>query len=267
MLKKIKNIIKHYIFSLNKNFEKIKQNIKAIIFKKTGCVLNTNNGHAKFYLPNYSIDYIQNTIYKTKDYFEKDNLEYVCKKWRGGIISTVINNHGVLDIGSNIGNHTIYYANECNANLIYCFEPIAKTFNVLSKNIKLNNLESITKLYQVGVGAFSTNANIDFYDEKNIGGTKLIINAYGDIPVVSIDELKISNIGLVKVDVEGLEVEVLKGMLTTLEENHPYITIEIRDKNFEEAFQILSKLGYSYIEIEKHRDYRDYNDYLFYHIQ
>jgi len=264
IIKRIVRKAKKLLASFKEHIKDRRRKTRENRFVKNGCVMHGINGKTSVFLPNFKVDYIQNTIFNTKNYFEKENLDFVCKSWRDGVIATAIKERSVLDIGCNIGNHTLYYANECGAKSIYCFEPIAKTYDVLSKNVGLNKLETKTHLYQVGVGASSTKARIGHYDEKNIGGTTIEVANDGDIPIVSIDELNIQDIGLVKIDVEGFELNVLKGMTKTLEREHPFITIEIRDANFEEAYKILSNYGYQYVEIEEHRDYRDYNDYLFF---
>lgn len=264
MLKKVKRKVKKNLQSINNGAHEVCQLFRDIAFTANRYILHGVNGKSSFYLPYFRSDYIQQTIFKTVNYFEKDNLDFVCKEWNNGIISERIKSTCTLDIGCNIGNHTLYYLNECNAQFVHCFEPIADTHRILCKNIRLNKLENKTKNYNVGVGTSSSMACISHYDKKNIGGTSIKIAEDGNIPVVSIDDLKITNVGLIKIDVEGFELNVLKGMVQTLKRDLPYITIEIRDSNFSEVLSLLESIGYQYVEIEEHRDYRDYNDYLFY---
>ena len=91
-----------------------------------------------FYLPYVKKDFIQQLIYRKKQYFEQENLDYICKKWENGLIGHTLKNSSVLDVGANIGNHTLYYLNECHAKSAYCFEPVPDTFRILSKNIEIN---------------------------------------------------------------------------------------------------------------------------------
>lgn len=254
----IKNFLRHILnFWLQKK--------RNFLFFVRGRVMAEKNLKTKFYLPYYDIDAIQQTIYQSRNYFEQKNLDYVCKLWHNGIISQVIQKSCVLDIGANIGNHTLYYLKECSAKYIFCFEPIKETFQILGKNIEINNVNDRVSIYNVAVGASNGNVRVESYDVTNIGGTKVALDNSGSIEMRSIDSLNISNkIGLVKIDVEGFELNVLRGMKNVLLQNKPYMTIEIRDKNFKDASLFLSSLGYKYIEISKHMDYRDYNDYLFF---
>lgn len=249
-----------------KNWMSARKQIKREkIAKKSHYIFSLNNSMSRFYLPYYNVDFIQKKIASSANYFEINNLNLVCKQWHSGIIGEIVKNKAILDIGANIGNHTLYYILECGAGSVYCFEPIKDTFEILKKNVEINCVENIAHLFNKGVGKVSCNAKVSIYDKENIGGTMIEPSETGNIEIISIDELKIvEDIGLVKIDVEGFEIEVLKGMMKTLYKNKPYITIEIRDRNFDEARSLLLPIGYEYQEIEPHLDWRDYNDYLFY---
>lgn len=90
---------------------------------------------SNFYLPFLPMDSIQCGILLSDDYFERENLDKVFRNFQNGIIGeTVLSGKGaLLDIGANIGNHTLYFCNEYNAKKVYCFEPIEKTFSILEQ--------------------------------------------------------------------------------------------------------------------------------------
>lgn len=265
LIKKVLRLIRQSITYTRNQWNKLSTYAKEKCFKMNGYIIHHKRKHISFHLPYYNIDYIQKCIYQTRDYFEKNNLEYVCKKWKNGIIAKIISKSIVLDIGCNIGNHTLFYLFECNAQFVHCFEPVKETYRILEKNISINKMESRVKLHNIGIGATKGRAQIEKFDIKNIGGTSIELVENGSITINSIDDLSINQIGFIKIDVEGFEINVLKGMIKTIERDHPYLTIEIRDKNFKEAKTILDQYGYKYLEIEEHRSYRDYNDYLFYY--
>lgn len=247
-------------------FVRILNKIQRVWFdlnmKRNNYVVKFDNLTSIFFLPYYKKDYIQRTILKTNNYYERQNLDFICKEWRKGVIGNIIRQTLVLDIGANIGNHSLYFLNECNAMGVYCFEPVKDTFRILKKNIVINNLSDRTILNNVGVGVKSGQAIIDQYDSNNIGSTTIELSKEGDIKVISIDELNIKEkIGLVKMDVEGFEISALKGMINTLRNNLPFISIEIRNHNKREALSILLQMGYKYIELDKQDVY---SDYLFY---
>lgn len=70
-------------------------------------------------------------------------------------------------------------------------------------------------------------------------------------------------IGLVKIDVEGFEVEVLRGMMETIKKFHPYIMIEIDGENYETVCSILEGIGYQHLPVHQHSGSTD--NHLFYH--
>jgi len=225
-------------------------------------VVKIKGSSTKFYLPYYRKDYIQRTILQSGNYYEYDNLHYICNEWRDGIIGKTISESYVLDLGSNIGNHSLYFLNECNALGVYCFEPIKDTFRILSKNIQINGLSHRATLYNVGVASSNSSANVQFYTRRNIGATTLELSDKGKIQIVSIDSLGIAKkIGMVKIDVEGFELQALKGMLNLLKRDMPYLTIEIRNENHDEAVRILEEIGYNHVKLDS---LADYSDYLFY---
>lgn len=232
------------------------------MLKKHHFILSDKRCSTKFFLPDYKTDFIQKYIFNTGSFFEKEYLDFVVKKWNKGLIQNTIQNKAVLDIGSNIGNHTLYFLNMCNVSKAYCFEPIENTYSILKKNIEINNLKEKTVLMNVAIGAHNSRGAISFFDKNNIGSTAIEEDASGDIKIVSIDELKIQDrIALIKIDVEGFELEVIKGSVATIKKFKPFIMIELRHQYKQEIENILQSLGYECSTIN--RDPR-FNDCLFY---
>lgn len=202
-----------------------------------------------FYLPFLPMDSIQCKILMSDDYFERDNLDKVFRDFQSGIIGeTVSSGKGVvLDIGANIGNHTLYFCNEYNAKKIYCFEPIEETFSILERNIELNHLGERVVLNRYGLGECNGRGAANSYNLSNIGGTGLILDAEGEIEIKSLDSLDIEeNIVFIKIDVEGMERKVLRGGLKLIKRNMPYIMVESFEEVFPETRDILCGVGYTY---------------------
>ena len=242
-LKKIRSLYYYLLYSIIDYF-----------LKREGYVYKNSRMKSLFYLPYVRTDIIQKKIVVGRKYYEQENLDFICKNWNNGIIGAKIKDYAVLDIGANIGNHTLYFLNECDACFVHCFEPIEDTFNILNNNIKLNQLENRTRLYNMAIGRDVGNALVTRYNRSNIGATTLTMSEKGEIKVINIDSIKFGEkIGLVKIDVEGFEIEVLYGMLETLRKQMPYMMIEILDVHFAEASSLLKELGYQYkILDEKH---------------
>lgn len=231
---------------------------RRLKLKKNNYVFHCDELKPTFYLPLYETDYIQQRILTEKCYYESSNLNYICHDWSNGQIGNSIAGNCVLDIGANIGNHTLFFFFECGINKAYCFEPVSSTFNILSKNISLNGLSDKVVLLNTAVGADEGSARIAHFDEANIGSTQIALEKVGTIPVISIDSLNIEDcIKLIKIDVEGFEVEVIRGCIKTIEQYKPYIMVEIQEENFETVESLLLPFGYQYVHI-------GFLNYLFY---
>lgn len=197
----------------------------------------TNVGNILFYVPLYKTDLIQRYIFERKKFFEQnillELLEYLPEK-----------DAVILDIGANIGNHTLYWAGLCGAKTVYSFEPVKSTFEILSKNIELNGLQDKVKLFNLALSDEKTTCCMNCYTETNIGGVSVRKSSSGDLAMERLDNINIveEKVDFVKIDVEGHELFVLNGALETLRKYKPVIFIETG--NPEEVKKLLSPIGY-----------------------
>ena len=222
-------------------------------------VLTMKNG-IKIYIPYYKTDLIQKEIANTKNFYEVEILNTIFKQASFYTLKKGI----FLDIGSNIGNHTLYCFSNDLIQFAYCFEPVQDTFQILQKNISINNLQNKVKLFNVGVGESQGKAQIKSYNINNTGSSQLKISSEGNIPIISIDDIKFEqDISFVKIDVEGFELNVIKGMLNTIKTHKPTIFIEIRNQFFNEINKYLQDIGYKYIKINNEDD-NEICNYLFF---
>lgn len=206
--------------------------------------------NAKFFVPYYPIDIIQRVIVNNNSFFEYDILVK--------LDNYITDNAVILDIGANIGNHSLYWAKASSKKVrrIYAFEPVQDTFNILKKNVEINNLEDTIKLYNVGLSDKSSKATYMTYNRANIGDTHLIENQEGDMELKRLDDIDFSEtkIDFVKIDVESMEIPLLKGAKQTLLKYKPsYIFIE-SEYQIKEVTSILNECGY-----EKYEDYPEQN--------
>ncbi len=222
-----------------------------------GMIYKPSYTNSKFCLPYVYTDRLMEEIFLSDDYLEICNLKKVFHDYEDGLLARLVKEKEsvVLDVGANIGNHTLYFINELGANKVIAFEPVPDTYKILKRNVEINNIEDKVKLYQCGVGSKKTKGNIWFYDYTNSGGSHLSENG-GDIDIVCIDDLQIKNISFIKIDVEEMELNVLKGAKKTLEDSRPYVLCESWENHFEAIRQFMDRMGYTYIQISK-------IDYLF----
>ena len=151
-----------------------------------------------------------------------------------------------IDVGANIGNHSIFYSKYFKK--ILSFEPSKISFKVLSLNVE--NLKNI-KIFNFGLSNISKKFYFDDKATKNVAGLKF--KKKGKIPVKAevfdkkFKELK--NIDLVKIDVEGHELNVIEGMKKTLKNNSPLLIIEFDPFKYRNSKLIrkIKKFGYQHI--------------------
>lgn len=146
----------------------------------------------------------------------------------------------VLDIGTNIGSTLLQFANKVGNNgRVYGFEPDPINYKVCLANIKLNSFTNI-EVANIGLGNENGSFNLVVDTETNRGGNRISYNietqkTSSKIYVVRLDEWikynKITKVDLIKIDVEGFELNVLKGAKEVLVLYKPVLFIELDDNN------------------------------------
>lgn len=190
------------------------------------------------YVPDYKVDLIQNDIATLHTFYEMDFLQYMQNHYLQDGMT-------FLDCGANIGNHTLFFACIANAKNVVSFEGNPKTFKLLEKNIALNTLENRVKIYNCVLGEHKGHAKIAHEEPANIGATSFCEDASGDTEMICIDDLEWKQkIDFVKMDVEGFEYNVLKGMKKLLQRDRPILWIEIFPEKYRNVTALLNELGY-----------------------
>src|SRR5438132_1688516 len=139
----------------------------------------------------------------------------------------------VLDIGANIGAHTIPLAQLAGrTGHVVAFEPPRILYYCLCGNVVMNNLANVD-CRQAAAGAAAgllSVPELDYDAEQNFGGLDLRHEYTGlatyNVPVTPIDDLGLKRCNLIKVDVEGMEKEVLRGAAATIGQCKPILYVE-----------------------------------------
>ncbi len=136
----------------------------------------------------------------------------------------------VLDIGANIGAHTVFLARATGpAGRVLAFEPQRIVFQMLCANVALNDLWNV-HTYHAAVGREAgTTAlpSIDYGAPGNFGGISVDPGGAGEpVKMLSIDELDLGACDTIKLDVEGFETEALSGAARTIRRLRPALYVE-----------------------------------------
>jgi FkbM family methyltransferase len=151
----------------------------------------------------------------------------------------------VLDVGANIGNHTIFLAGVCGCRVI-AFEPNPEAAKVLRLNVAANDLGNRVRIEQMAVGAARQNGALLASQDHNLGTARITPDQSGDIEIVPLDEMTMEGkVSLIKIDVEGMDLAVLKGAVKLIEHDRPVIAIEIASADaYLEAMGLLDPFGH-----------------------
>ena len=159
----------------------------------------------------------------------------------------------VVDVGANIGLHTLNMARIVgNTGQVFAFEPDPSNFEILKKNVKINNYKNII-LEQKAVG--DKHGRITLYQSDHPGKHRIFPQteqAKGQVQVelTNLDNYfdfdMIDKINFIKIDVEGLEFSVLKGMKNILKNSKKIkILFEFMPENtMEVGFTPIELLNY-----------------------
>lgn len=188
------------------------------------------------YLPDNGVDYIQTYIFNQKLPYERDMLVDMCARLQEGDI--------VLDVGANVGNHTLYLAGIGQARVL-AFEPNQHLADAICQSVTLNHFQDRIQVNIVGVGERGGLAAFDKEVPDNLGAQALTLGE-GPIEIVALDEQQIDRpVRMIKIDVEGMELPVLKGAEAIIRRDSPIIYIECADEDsFQGIVNFLGAFGY-----------------------
>lgn len=154
-----------------------------------------------------------------------------------------------LDIGANIGCHTVVMAQQVgDKGVVIAIEPQRLIFQLLSANIALNSLTKVVCL-QKAVSQDARSISVPVLDprqELNFGGLGLQQASGGEpTETIRIDDLGLDRCRFIKLDVEGMEIEALRGASDTFERLRPILYVENdREENSEELVALIRSFGY-----------------------
>lgn len=158
----------------------------------------------------------------------------------------------ILDIGANIGTHTLLFSE---IGPVHSFEPLYHA--VVTQNVKSNSLKNPVKVYPYALSDETQVRNMYLprrmpHGLKNYGGSSMHLNetaAHSNTPVPveckTLDEVYNGVPSVIKMDVENHEPYVLRGAINTIKTHKPSIIIEISNYETSEVPKILQSFGYT----------------------
>lgn len=169
------------------------------------------------------------------------------------IISTLPEGCVIVDGGANVGAFCvpIAIAAEKRKGTVYAFEVQKKLYQALCGTVVLNDFDNL-EVYNYGLGDREKTLKIprvNYGVHQDYGVVSLAdqsrINQqeHEEVNVVSIDSLELEGLDLFKIDVEGMEMEVLQGSISTVKKYRPYFWIEFWHTNINEIKSYFNDVG------------------------
>lgn len=160
--------------------------------------------------------------YEQGRFYEDAMLDYIRSLGREGVY---------VDIGANIGNHTVFFDRFCASSEVHAFEPGDFAWPYLQEN---TGQCKHTTIHNVGLSSQNHAA------ENTVGNHHITFDAR------PLDEYELENVCVVKIDIEGMECPVLVGAAETILKSRPFLFIEAHtDKEVAQQGEILEPLGYT----------------------
>lgn len=204
------------------------------------------NKYTSLFIP--SFDYHKDLLKQDFEIFE-----YISK------YQDLLKNKNIVDIGSCFGMYSKYFS-KITKQKVYCFEPNIANYDILKINLK--KLDNIV-LSKKAVGNKKDKTFLIYINDTNLGQS-VFYNKYffkentnqdidtikikNGVDVITLDSLNLKNVGLIKIDVEGFEIDVLKGSIKLINDLKPIIYIGTHKINKidtkQEVFEILQNSGY-----------------------
>ncbi len=242
---------------ISKRIDKILELIIEYFIK-----LNFNRNKEKF-----KKIYKNEFVYFFNDTIAKEiNIHGIYEHEEIKIISKIIRSRGnIIDIGANIGNHSIAFSKI--SKKVYSFEAHPRTFEILKFNTK--EYDNI-KIFNLGISnkkgfLFFNNSKSSNIGGKRLGKTGSIKSKINKLDnVIKLDD----KIKLIKIDIEGHEYEALEGMKKLLNNNKSLILLEFCEESISKRRKIINFLKKEeyfhsyYISKEKKFSNRAYFDLI-----
>lgn len=155
----------------------------------------------------------------------------------------------IVDVGANVGNHSIYMAHFLNCQWIAPIEPNQEILSTLRCNLGLNWSPAMDLRY-LGYGLSDSIARAEVIQAgpMNTGASKVTKADHGSVPLMSGDEIFLGKaVDFIKIDVEGHELSVLRGLYRTIEKYRPFLYVETRNDTTESVPEYLDRLKYRVI--------------------
>jgi FkbM family methyltransferase len=172
----------------------------------------------------------------------------------------------VIDVGANIGFLSLNFAVRCPDGMIHSFEPDSDTFYKLRENVRLNGFQNVS-VYKKALGSVRATGELYKIYANNPGANRILsakppaVIPSEKVEISTLDEtdqeLGFVRLDLLKIDVEGFELFVIKGGRNLILKRRPILFVELIDQNLaqqgctaQSMIDYIQQLGYSIVDAQ-----------------
>lgn len=194
------------------------------------------------------------------------------------LLLKILNEDAVLvDAGANIGYYSLLASTQIKTGKIFAFEPVPKNFESLSENINSNHLSA--RIKPIPQGLWNSSDLIKFHLQESMRGNSGSFTAAPhadgqdsyEAPVVRLDDFAaergVHAIDFIKMDIEGAELNALKGAQNILERHRPSLLLEVNRSacaafgyDPQDLFSFLSQFKYRFFAVKPYPEKSDFID-------
>jgi FkbM family methyltransferase len=174
---------------------------------------------------------------KNGNLHEKEIIQFIYNRFKN------CENFTFIDVGSNLGSYS-FLVKEIPNSKCYSFEANPELVEIQKKNFKNHNLENNVIVENYAISDVSDETLILKVPEKTSSGLatlgeniirfKKVVVEY-EVKTKTIDDLSIDKVDYIKIDVEGWDLNVLKGCINTLKKFKPIIQIKFHEPNMRQC--------------------------------
>jgi FkbM family methyltransferase len=226
----------HYLY--NVEIAAADTKLDNTITRLDGSIVSFDYDHHKFfYFVHQESDSVQ-SFHANGRFYEIEELE--------AIRSHITAGGRILEVGAHMGNHTVFFATFLKPTTIVVMEPNPSTREILKMNLRLNQIQCVdTSRAHFALGSGRANGKLKAADKYNTGGMAIELSSDGGIEIIAGDELfENDDFDFIKVDVEGLEVEVLSGLQQLITRCRPVIFVEVTAENKSRFMDFVNAVNY-----------------------
>jgi FkbM family methyltransferase len=216
-----------------------------------GSIVSTNIGGREivFFVENAS-DEVQRYHFDGR-FYEQEELDLISRHFKGGVF---------LDIGANVGNHTLYVLKFLGATKVIAIEPNPAAYRILKCNMALNDVDRKVEVHKIGFSDKASHGSLQT-SEDNLGKTFVVDKPSGPIELLRGDDfLCEEHLDFVKIDAEGSELRVLDGLAMTIERHRPPIFVEVDYRNVGRFMTFVALRKYHVVS--KYKRYKSEENFL-----